>query len=122
MLYGAAVHIFARLPFVFSVRTQDQRTEYLTKNGTVIKMDKRIYIINIIVSSRDAAASLNALLHEYGNYIIGRFGLPYSERGISIVCVILDCPQDVASALSGKLGMLPDVNAKTMAAKLPQNG
>lgn len=84
-------------------------------------MDNRIYIINIIVSSRDSVLQLNSVLHEYADCIIGRFGLPYSERGISIMCVVLDAPQDRASALSGKIGMLPGVNAKTMAAKLPQD-
>ena len=58
-------------------------------------------------------AALNALLHEYGGYIIGRMGLPYRERGVNIISVVLDAPQDKIAALSGKIGRLPGVSAKT---------
>ena len=57
------------------------------------------------------------VLHEYGEYIIGRMGLPYRERGIHIISIVVDAPQDVISALSGKLGSLPDVSAKAVYAK-----
>ncbi|MBQ1335217.1 MAG: iron-only hydrogenase system regulator, partial [Clostridia bacterium] len=69
-------------------------------------MEKRISIISIIVEDKSAADSINALLHEYGDHIIGRMGIPYRERGVSVICVVIDAPNDVTSALSGKLGAL----------------
>ena len=71
-------------------------------------------MIGIIVEQESSAAALNALLHEYGGYIIGRMGLPYRERGVNIISVVLDAPQDVISALSGRMGRLEGVSAKTL--------
>lgn len=76
-------------------------------------METRVAIIGIIVQNRDSVESLNALLHEYGNYIVGRMGIPYRGRGINVISVVLDAPQDAISALSGKIGKLPGVSAKT---------
>lgn len=76
-------------------------------------METRVALIGIIVEQESSAAALNALLHEYGGYIIGRMGLPYRERGVNIISVVLDAPQDKIAALSGKIGRLPDVSAKT---------
>ena len=73
---------------------------------------KRIAIIALVVSDREAAEAINALLHEYGEHIIGRMGLPCRERGISLISVALDAPQDVISALSGKIGRLEGVSVK----------
>ena len=73
----------------------------------------QVAVIAIIVKSYDAVDALNALLHEYGGYIIGRMGLPYRERGVNIISVVLDAPQDKIAALSGKIGRLPGVSAKT---------
>jgi acetolactate synthase-1/2/3 large subunit len=70
-----------------------------------------------IVEDLDSAAAVNRLLHDFGKYIIGRMGLPYRDRNISIICVVLDAPGDVTSSLSGKLGMLRGVSAKTIVAK-----
>ena len=70
-----------------------------------------------IVEDLDSAAAVNRLLHDFGKYIIGRMGLPYRDRNISIICVVLDAPGDVTSSLSGKLGMLRGVSAKTSVAK-----
>lgn len=81
-------------------------------------METRVALIGIIVEDRSSAAPLNELLHEYGEYIIGRMGIPYRERGIAIISVTLDAPQEVISALSGKIGMLKGVTAKTLMAKL----
>ena len=80
-------------------------------------MDNRVALIGIIVSDRAAAEKMNALLHEYGDYIIGRMGVPYKKRGISIISVAIDAPADVISALSGKLGALPNVSTKTVYTK-----
>lgn len=75
-------------------------------------MELRIAALTIIVEDLDSAESLNALLHEYGQYMIGRFGIPYRERGVSIICAVVEAPQDKISALSGKIGRLPGVSAK----------
>ncbi len=70
-------------------------------------MDTRVAVIAIIAQTREVNDRLNMVLHEYGEYIIGRMGLPYRERGIHIISIVVDAPQDVISALSGKLGSLP---------------
>ena len=76
-------------------------------------MDTRVALIGIIVEDESSVAALNELLHRYAPYIIGRMGLPYREKGVSIISVVLDAPQDAISALSGKIGRLPGVSAKT---------
>ncbi len=76
-------------------------------------MEKRVAVMAIILDDRSKAEELNALLHEYSDYIIGRMGLPYKERGISIVSVALDAPQDTISALAGKIGSISGVSVKT---------
>ena len=81
-------------------------------------MDKRLTVLNIVISDREAAAKVNEILHSYSEYVIGRMGLPYGERDVSIICVVLDMPSADASALSGKLGMLQSVTAKVMTPKL----
>lgn len=81
--------------------------------------ESRVALIGIIVSSRESVEQLNHLLSEYGNYIIGRMGLPYKERNISIISVAMDAPGDVINALTGKLGMLPGISTKTI---YPKNG
>ena len=73
----------------------------------------RVAVIGIIVENEDAVEQMNRLFHEYGPYIIGRMGLPYRERGVNIICLAVDAPQDIISALSGKIGRLPGVSAKT---------
>lgn len=82
-------------------------------------MDTRVALIGIIVGNKDSSGQLNAILHDYGDYIVGRMGIPYPKRKISVISVVLDAPQDVISSVSGKLGMLPGVTAKTIYAKTP---
>ncbi|MDD2959433.1 MAG: iron-only hydrogenase system regulator [Lachnospiraceae bacterium] len=81
-------------------------------------METRISVINIIVHDTQKASEVNEILHEYGPYVVGRMGVPYPEKKISIICLILDAPPPVTSALSGKLGMLSGVTAKTVTAKV----
>lgn len=69
--------------------------------------------MGIIVEDVDSVAQLNDLLHTYGKYIIGRMGIPYREKGINIVSIAIDAPQDTISALSGKIGNLPGISVKT---------
>ncbi len=81
-------------------------------------METRVAIIGIIVEDRDSTDKLNAILHEYGSYIIGRMGLPYRERGISVISIAIDAPNDIISALSGKIGKLAGVSAKAAYSKV----
>ena len=69
--------------------------------------------MSIIVEDPNSAEPLNALLHEYGDYIIGRMGIPYRRRKISIISVAIDAPQNTIAALSGKIGKLSGVSVKT---------
>jgi len=80
-------------------------------------MENRIAVISIIVEDISVSSRVNELLHEYSQFVVGRMGIPYKERGVSIICVVLDAPGDITSALSGKLGMLKGVSAKTVVAK-----
>ena len=77
-------------------------------------MASRIAVIGIIVEEPDSVKELNQILHEYGEYIIGRMGIPYRQRGVNIISVAMDAPADVISALSGKIGKLPGITAKTV--------
>ncbi len=75
-------------------------------------METRVAVMGIIVEDKDSVEKLNALLHEFGDYIIGRMGIPYREKKISIVSIAIDAPQDIISALSGKIGNLNGVSVK----------
>lgn len=81
-------------------------------------MDTRVAIIGIIVEQSDSIAALNGILHEYGAYIIGRMGIPYKQKGISIISIAVDAPQDIISSLSGKIGRLTGISAKTAYSKV----
>ena len=76
-------------------------------------METRVAVISIIVERNGDVEPLNKLLHEYGDMIIGRMGIPYRQRGINIISVVLDAPQDDIAALAGKIGSLPDITVKT---------
>ena len=76
-------------------------------------METRVAVLSIIVENMEVVEQLNTVLHENGAYIIGRMGLPYRERGISIISIAVDAPQDTIAALSGKVGKLPGVSSKT---------
>ena len=76
-------------------------------------METRVAVMSIIVEDPNSAEPLNALLHEYGDYIIGRMGIPYRRRRISIISVAIDAPQNTIAALSGKIGKLSGVSVKT---------
>lgn len=76
-------------------------------------MQTRIALLAIIVENPEAVEQLNGILHQYGEYIIGRMGLPYRKCNISILSVAVDAPQDVISTLSGKIGKVSGVSVKT---------
>ena len=79
--------------------------------------ESRVALIGIILTSKESVEQLNHLLSEYGEYIIGRMGLPYKEKNISIISVAIDAPNDVINSLTGKLGMLPGISTKTIYSK-----
>ena len=81
-------------------------------------METRIAVISIILEKREASEAVNSLLSAYGEYIIGRMGIPYRERGVNIISVVLDAPQNEIATLSGKIGNLPGVSAKTAYSKI----
>lgn len=76
-------------------------------------METRVAVMSIIVENPSAVEQLNSFLHEYGEYIIGRMGLPYRKRNVNIISIALDAPQNAISALAGKIGTLPGVSVKT---------
>lgn len=80
-------------------------------------MEGRVALIGIIVENTESVERLNKLLHEYGQYIIGRMGIPHKERHMNIISIVMDAPQEVISALSGKIGMLPGINSKVIYGK-----
>ena len=78
-----------------------------------MSIETRVAVISIIVENEDAAQKINEILHEYRNYVIGRMGIPYRDKGISIISVAIDAPQEKISALSGRIGRLPGISTKT---------
>lgn len=76
-------------------------------------METRVAVIGIIVENGDSVDLLNSILHEYGAYIIGRMGIPYRERNINVISIAVDAPQDIISALSGKIGKIAGISVKT---------
>lgn len=80
-------------------------------------MDEKIAVIGIFIQDTGAVAQVNDLLHEHAEYIIGRIGIPYREKKLNIISVIICAPPDIISALSGKLGRIKGISAKAMQAK-----
>ncbi len=76
-------------------------------------MQTRVAVMSIIVEKSETVQELNTLLHEYGDYIIGRMGIPYKARGVNIISIAIDAPQDKISTLSGKIGALSGISVKT---------
>ncbi len=81
-------------------------------------MENRLAHIGIIVENTESAEKINHILHEAGDYIVGRMGIPYREKRVSVMSVVVDAPEPVTAAISGKLGMLEGVTAKTVYAKI----
>ena len=79
--------------------------------------ETRVAVMSIIVENVESVETLNNILHEYREFIIGRMGLPYHQKKINIISIALDAPQDVISALSGRVGNLEGVNVKTAFSK-----
>ena len=82
--------------------------------GKDANMENRIGAISVLVEEPDSVEALNAVLHEYASCILGRMGIPYRERGVSIICLAVDAPTDTINAMTGKIGRLPGVSAKAV--------
>lgn len=80
-------------------------------------METRVALLGIIVENWDAVGALNQILHEYADYIIGRMGIPYSKKEMNIISIAMDAPQQIISAVSGKIGMLEGVSSKVIYGK-----
>ncbi|MDU2063527.1 MAG: iron-only hydrogenase system regulator [Sporomusaceae bacterium] len=81
-------------------------------------METRLALVGIIVENKESAKKLNDILHDYGEYIVGRMGIPYHKRNVSVISIVMDAPNDVISAFAGKLGMVPQVSIKTVYSKM----
>lgn len=79
--------------------------------------ENRICVVSIMAEGREAASSINFILSSFGDYVIGRMGIPYRERGVSVICVVMDAPAEVVNTVTGKLGMLEGVTAKAIMSK-----
>ncbi len=84
-------------------------------------METRVAIIGIIVENPESVARINDILHEVRDYVVGRMGIPYRERNISIISVVVDAPENLISSVSGKLGMLDGVSAKITYSRIAKN-
>ncbi len=80
-------------------------------------MDSKIAVVAIIVSDLSAVTKINALLHDFGEHIIGRMGIPYKEKKVNVISVVMDAPQEVINSLSGKIGMINGVSSKVLTTK-----
>lgn len=80
--------------------------------------EKRLAVISVIVEDREQSGSINSLLSDFGEWIIGRLGIPYREKQVSVISVVVDAPAEVINTLTGKIGMLKGVSAKTLMSKI----
>lgn len=80
-------------------------------------METRIALIGVIVEETDSVERLNSILHEYGQYIIGRMGIPFREKNLNIISVVVNAEADTISSLAGKLGMIKGISVKTVYSK-----
>lgn len=80
--------------------------------------DTRLAIVAIIVEEIEQTERLNKILHDYSQYIIGRMGIPYQKKNVNVISVVVDAPNDIIGAISGKLGMIENITVKTVYSKL----
>lgn len=86
--------------------------------GGFFMSEKRLAVISLIVENREQSARINGILSDYACYIVARMGVPYKERGVSVICLIVDAPNEIINTVTGKIGMLEGVSAKTLVSKL----
>ncbi len=80
-------------------------------------MENALVVVAIIVKEKDSVEKVNALLHTFGDYIIGRMGIPYRQKDINVISIVMDAPQSIINSMSGKLGMIEGVSSKVLTAK-----
>ncbi|MGN1097473.1 MAG: TM1266 family iron-only hydrogenase system putative regulator [Clostridia bacterium] len=80
--------------------------------------ETRVALLGIVVENTDSVEKMNAIFHQYRQYMVGRMGIPYHKKGINIISVAVDAPNDVISTISGKIGMLDGVSIKTVYSKV----
>ena len=80
--------------------------------------EKRLAVISIIVEDRAVSPEINAMLSKFGEYVVGRLGIPYKEKGVSVMCIVVDAPSETINTITGRLGMLSGVTAKTLMSKI----
>ncbi len=80
-------------------------------------MENKIAVVAIIVSDLTAVEKINDTLHTFGAYVIGRMGIPYKEKGVNVISIVMDAPQEIINSLSGKLGMIKGVSSKVLTTK-----
>jgi len=80
-------------------------------------VENKLAVLAIIIDNSDAVQRVNALLHEFGDYILGRMGLPYKKRSLNVISIVIDAPMQIINSLSGKLGMIDGVSSKTLTAR-----
>ena len=81
-------------------------------------LEKRLAIISIIVEDRGLSSEINSLLSKFGDYIVGRMGIPYKEKDVSVICIVVDAPAEIINTITGRLGMLSGITAKTLMSKI----
>ena len=82
------------------------------------KQNNRIAVVSVLISDRSVSEKVNGFLSEYGEWILGRMGIPYKEKGISVLSVVMDAPVEITNALTGKLGRLSGVSVKALFGKI----
>ena len=94
-----------------------QRSPFQTK-GSFFMSENRLAVVSLIIEDRAQSTKINSILSEFGNFVVGRMGVPYKERGVSVICVIVDAPNEIINTITGKIGMLDGVHAKTLMSKM----
>ena len=80
-------------------------------------MEEKIAVVAIIVKDTESTEKVNSILHEYRDYVVGRFGIPYKKKNVNVISVVVDAPQEIINGLSGKLGMIDGVSSKVLTTK-----
>ena len=92
--------------------------EFFVLQEVNMESENRVTIVNLIIQDKQAVSQVNELLSDFGQYIIGRMGLPYSKKEVSIICLVLEAPPVAGNSLSGNLGMIKGVTSKTLTTKI----
>lgn len=106
-----------KLEMKLEKKTELREADGNTKDAPHETPQTRVALIGILVENPSVVAQMNEILHEYAQYVIGRMGIPYEKRKLSIISVAVDAPADVISALSGKIGRLEGISTKTIYSK-----